>query len=175
MLNIASKGDRMAKFNVGKLDRVSAGGAQSLTMTLDYSCATLQFAGLVLYGYLRRGGGVLLRPIERAVLPIFEKVKGLYRGSAKRFLYKELSDMSKRLDTIERRLYRLEDSAALKEALEKIEERLQYLERHGIVAAKDGGLEVKGKKLTEDKLMLLRIIVSENIDLLKEEDENKTA
>ncbi len=164
----------MARFNVGKWDSSVGGGTQTLTMTLDYSCATLQFAGLVLYSYLKRGSGVIARPIERSVLPIMEKLRGLYKGSAKRFLYKELSDMSKRLDALERRLYRLEDSAAVKDALEKIEERLQYLERHGIVAAKDGGLEVKGKKLTEDKLMLLRIIVSENIDLLKDEEQDKT-
>jgi hypothetical protein len=64
--------------------------------------------------------------------------------------------------------FRNEKLDALQTRLDRLEERLSYLEKHGIIATNDG-LHVKGKKLTEDRLMFLRNIVNENIDLLVDE------
>lgn len=147
---------------------------------LDYSQATLEYTGLLTYRYIKRGGVLAIDPLARIAAPVVEKlgpvagsvgsvigrtVQGLFSGLT-RVVGRgvESSRTLERLASIEKRLAALEGSLSV---LDKIEERLDYIEKHGIIASAEGGLQVKGKKLTEDRLMLLKVIVSENLDLVE--------
>lgn len=140
---------------------------------LDYSQATLEYTGLLTYSYIKRGGLLALDPLAKIAAPVVEKashvlgrtVQGLLSGVTRVSVRGvESARTLERLSAIERRLSALEGSLS---SLDKIEKRLDYIEKHGIIASSEGGLQVKGKKLTEDRLMLLKIIVGENIDLVE--------
>ncbi|MBF0328613.1 MAG: hypothetical protein HQL10_05610 [Nitrospirae bacterium] len=159
--------------NVAKM---MTGGEAVMEDVLDYSCASVEYAGLVMYSYVKRGGRFALDPLEKVAFPVCSKVgaaygwtlKGIQSGAGKISGLGRIAwpgGASKRLDAVEKRLAEID---SLKELLAKIDERLDYIERHGIVASREGGLEVKGKKLDESRLMVLRTIVAENIDLLSE-------
>ncbi len=136
---------------------------------LGYSYASLEYTGLVLFSYIRRGGMIVLDPLERIALPVWSKVRTMFGRKVKGLSDGEMAKIGERLDVIDKRLLHLEGSLATKEILDRIEKRLAYLEKHGILATKEGGLQVKGKKLTEDKLLLLKTIVRENVDILEGE------
>jgi hypothetical protein len=136
---------------------------------LGYSYASLEYTGLVLFSYIRRGGMIVLDPLERIALPVWSKVRTMFGRKVKGLSDGEMAKIGERLDVIDKRLLRLEGSLATKEIIDRIEKRLAYLEKHGILATKEGGLQVKGKKLTEDKLLLLKTIVRENVDILEGE------
>ena len=141
---------------------------------LGYSQASLEYSGLVLYSYLKRGGMTVIDPLEKMASPVFGKVgtivgrtfQGVLSGMKKIFSLGASTKTAEQLDAIDRRLTEIE--AALT-AFDNFEKRLAYLEKHGIIATREGGLQVKGKKLTEDRLMLLQTIVKENIDLMRSE------
>ncbi|MBF0559097.1 MAG: hypothetical protein HQL08_09985 [Nitrospirae bacterium] len=147
------------------------GSADVLDEMLGYSYASLEYAGLVMLSYVKRGGMTVLDPLEKIALPAWSKVRSMYglAATVRWFRERKMANMAERLDAIDKRLLDIEDSIATKEALDRIEKRLAYLEKHGIMATKEGGLQVKGKKLTEDKLMLLKTIVRENIDIMEGE------
>jgi hypothetical protein len=157
------------------LEKVSAGAAV-LDRTLDYSYASVEYAGLVLYSYIKRGGQTALEPLVKITSPAWSTVGSMYdltaqgvRSGIKKLSFrgKEITKIGQRLDLIDKILAELEVSA-LKETLANLEQRLAYIEQHGIVASKEGGLQLKGKKLSEDKIMFLRAIVKENINLLED-------
>lgn len=139
---------------------------------LGYSQASLEYSGLVLYSYIKRGGTTLLDPLDKVASPVVGKVSGIVgrtvqgvlSGMKKIFVRGGSAKMAERLDAIDKRLTVIEGALA---AMDSIEKRLAYLEKHGIIATNEGGLQVKGKKLTDDRLMLLRRIVKENIDLVE--------
>lgn len=147
---------------------------------LDYSQAALEYTGLLTYSYIKRGGMLAIDPLAKIAAPLVEKlgpvaekvgpvlgrtVQGFLSGVTRVSVRGvESARTLERLASIEKRLSALEGSLSV---LDKIEKRLDYIEKHGIIASAEGGLQVKGKKLTEDRLMLLKIIVSENIDLVE--------
>ena len=145
------------------------GSEDVLEEMLGYSYASLEYTGLVLFSYIRRGGMIVLDPLERIALPVWTKVRTMFGRKVKGFSDGEMTKIGERLDVIDKRLLHLEGSLATKDILDRIEKRLAYLEKHGILATKEGGLQVKGKKLTEDKLLLLKTIVRENVDILEGE------
>src|SRR5271169_7053247 len=154
------------------------GGAVDMDEVLGYSCASVEYAGLVLYSYIRRGGGTVLDPVERITTPVWSKVWDIYGRTVKRLREGvkkaigrggDVAKIQERLDIIDKRLLDIEGSIASNEALDRIEKRLAYLEKHGIMASKEGGLQVKGKKLTDERLMMLKTIVKENIDIMESE------
>ncbi|MBF0506193.1 MAG: hypothetical protein HQL09_05105 [Nitrospirae bacterium] len=154
------------------------GGAVDLDEVLGYSCASVEYAGLVLFSYIRRGGVIVLDPVERIASPVWSKAGAIYGRTARRLrdgLKKVIGrgwdavKIQERLDTIDKRLSDIEGSLATNDALDRIEKRLAYLEKYGIMASKEGGLQVKGKKLTDDRLMMLKTIVKENIDIMEGE------
>ena len=157
----------MEKIIKGKV----TGGVAVMDETLGYTYASLEYAGLVLFSYIRKGGMTVLDPLGKIALPVWRKVRTMYglAVAVKGFRDGEMAEIEERLDVIDKRLLHLEGSLATKEILDRIEKRLGYLEKHGIMAGKEGGLQVKGKKLTEDKLMLLKTIVRENVDLMEGE------
>lgn len=139
---------------------------------LGYSQASLEYSVLVLYSYIKRGGLIVLDPLEKMASPVVGRVgtavgrtfKGVLNGMKKIFVQGESAMTAERFDAIDKRLTEIEAALA---ALGSLEKRLAYLEKHGIIATQEGGLQVKGKKLTEDRLMLLQTIVKENIDLME--------
>lgn len=145
------------------------GSADVLDEMLGYSYASLEYAGLVLYSYIKRGGMTVLDPLEKIAHPVWNKVRSMFGWTVAGLHGREMAKIGERLDAIDKRLLDIEGSFASKEALDRIEKRLSYLEKHGILATKEGGLQVKGKKLTEDRLMMLKTIVKENIDIMEGE------
>lgn len=151
---------------------------------VDYSLCTLEFSMLVLWTVLKRGGSVVLIPIENATLPLLERIGNFYTKTASniksglskvkgkvRFPFKfkaDTSELEQKILEIEAIVRSFENKFVTKKDLQAIEERLEYLEKHGIVASQDGGLQLKGKKLSEEKIMFLRAIVRENINLLED-------
>jgi len=155
------------------IEKGVTGGATVLDEAWQYSYASAEYAGLVLYSYVRRGGSIVIEPLDKIASPVFSNlgtVFGRTFGGVREGVKKVFAGVRivKRLGDIDKRLSHIEEMLVTKEALYKLEERLAYLERHGIVASKEGGLQLKGKKLSEDKLMLLRAIVKENIILMEE-------
>lgn len=155
---------------------------------VDYSLSALEYSMLVLWSVLKRGGSVVLIPIENATLPLLERIGNFYTKTASnikssitkakskvkgkvRFPFKfkaDTSELEQKILEIEAIVRRFETNYVTKKDLQAIEERLEYLEKHGIVASQDGGLQLKGKKLSEEKIMFLRAIVRENINLLED-------
>jgi len=152
----------------------------NVNIFIDYSLSALEYSMLVLWTSLKRGGAVVLIPIENATLPIIKRigafwsektvfVKDKFRKIKFRGFFKhDTSELEKRLNEIEQILRSFENTFVTKKDLLSLEERLEYLEKHGIVASQEGGLQLKGKKLSEEKIMFLRAIVRENINLLED-------
>ncbi len=160
------------------------GGSTNFNYIVDYSLSTLEYSMLVLWSVLKRGGTVVLNPIENATLPILQKASEFCAKTSQgiklnfnklkakvRFPFRfkaDTTDIEKKLLEIEAIVRSFENNFITKQDLKAIEERLEYLEKHGIVASQEGGLQLKGKKLSEEKIMFLRAIVRENINLLED-------
>ena len=139
-------------------------GANVLNETLKYSCATAEYSGLVSLSYIRRGSGFVYDPLSKAVDPVRDLAVSAYKKTADSIsltydkaangldrLVKAIPLPWKRMSNIEERLL-------------KIEEWMAHIEKHGLVMP---GMDVTGlkKKLSEEKEMLLKNILLENIEL----------
>lgn len=162
------------------------GGSANSNYVVDYTLSTLEYSMLVLWSMLRRGGAVVLIPIENVTLPILQRMGEFCAKTSQgikskldsvkdkikypfRFRFKaDTSELEQKLLEIEAIVRSLENNHVTKSDLRAIEARLEYLEKHGIVASQEGGLQLKGKKLSEEKIMFLRAIVRENINLLED-------
>ncbi|MBF0568267.1 MAG: hypothetical protein HQK95_05305 [Nitrospirae bacterium] len=148
-------------------------GAGVLCESVQYSYAFVEYTGLVLFSYIKKGGVVAayaVEPVADAVGPtVFTpvmKIAGAAYDKTVSGLSDSLSVASQAISKVfSCRRGKLESPEALETRLSQLEERLSYIEKHGIIATNEG-LHVKGKKLTEDRLMFLRNIVNENIDLM---------
>ncbi|MCX8070212.1 MAG: hypothetical protein N2738_06885, partial [Thermodesulfovibrionales bacterium] len=172
------KGDKMDKTAEVNIYREGA----NLNYMIDYSLSALEYSMLVLWSVLKRGGKTVLIPIENATLPFFERIGSIcgrttdaMKSKFSKIRYKlkfpfkaDTSELERRLFEIETIIRSFENNYITKKDLMAIEERLEYLEKHGIVASQEGGLQLKGKKLSEEKIMFLRAIVRENINLLED-------
>ncbi|MBF0457198.1 MAG: hypothetical protein HQK99_04805 [Nitrospirae bacterium] len=161
-------------------------GADVLSESWEYSYAFAEYTGLVVFSYIKIGGAAAISAVEPAakvVSPaVFTPVKEVVGAAFKRTI-NGFSDgiiaasqaigkvlpvcRGKRLESLEN-----EKLQALDARLAQLEDRLSYLEKHGIIATNEG-LHVKGKKLTEDRLMFLKNIVKENIDLMADDKEGE--
>jgi hypothetical protein len=152
------------------IDGKWTGGEAFMDEVLAYSRASVEYSGLVAYSFAKRHGTVVLEPLEKMASPVWKQMglaygwtlKGLQTG-VKKIKWPSIS--ISRLALTGERLAEIEE---LREMIARIDERLEYLERHGIIAGRAGGLEVRGKKLDDSKLLALRTIVLDNIDLLSE-------
>ncbi|MBF0465217.1 MAG: hypothetical protein HQK94_09070 [Nitrospirae bacterium] len=140
----------------------------TVSASIEYSAASMEYSGLVIYSFIKRGGVLFLQPVVKVTLPLWEKagnLNGIVYRKALEGLKKSLKSVKslKKFFTIEG-----EKLESIEQRLIDMEGRLAYLERHGVMATKEG-LQVKGKKLTDEKMMFLRTIVSENIELRVEE------
>jgi len=144
--------------------KVLSSGTAICSETWRYSYATAEYSGLVSLSYIRCGGAIVARPVSRVTSPIFKLASKAYRKTADgvgRAYGKTASGASRLAKAIPipgRRMRNLE------EKFQQIEERLLRIEEHGVVMP---GLDAEGKrkKLSEDKKMLLKNILLENIDL----------
>ncbi|MCG6552115.1 MAG: hypothetical protein L7F77_07290 [Candidatus Magnetominusculus sp. LBB02] len=143
-------------------------GVGALSESWEYSYAFAEYTSLVVFSYIKKGSAAAatalepvsktdaLTPVKDAAVAAYNKtVTGLAAASeaiGKAFVCRRKQQTNEKLDSLDTRLTQLE-------------QRLAYLEKHGIIATKEG-LQVKGKKLTEDRLMFLRNIVKENIDIM---------
>lgn len=146
------------------------GGEAFMDEVLAYSRASVEYSGLVAYSFAKRHGTVVFDPLEKIASPVWKQMgsaygwtlKGLQTGVKKiRWPRIPLSGWALSAE-------RLAEIEELRDMIARIDERLEYLERYGIVAGRAGGLEVRGKKLDDSKLLALRTIVLDNIDLLSE-------
>lgn len=164
-----------------------SGAANAVDLSLDYTYASAEYGGLVFYSYFKRAGNAAAGPAAKFLLPVWDKTSGVTSG-----LYKSASGVTSGAyktasgATVKgfhgasgwvssayskvRGYVRVDGArlSAVEEKLRLLEEKVAYLERHGVLATQEGGLQVRGKKLDESKMMFLRTVVQENIDLLKE-------
>jgi hypothetical protein len=148
----------LVKDGAGKVLGKTTSGLKAFNEAGKYSCATVEYAGLVSYSCLKRGGSAVAKitsPVTSAVSRPFAYIR--YRAS------KVLGKVA--LDP--------EVLKGLEEKIREIERRLASIEKHGLVtAARPIPLE-KETRLDSEKRNILRAIVEENI-LLRggENDEN---
>ncbi|MBF0564608.1 MAG: hypothetical protein HQK89_05140 [Nitrospirae bacterium] len=140
--------------------------------TFEYSIASIEYSGLVIYSFIKRGSEVFFQPMVKVTAPAWYKT-GNFAGNMAGGIYRKAHEsLKKSLGSVKglKRLFtgKEERLMAIEQKLTAMDTRLGYLERHGVMATKEG-LRVKGKKLTDEKMMFLKTIVSENIDLRVEE------
>ncbi len=139
-------------------------GADIMNETLKYSCATVEYTGLVSLSYLKRGGSFVYDPLAKAAEPVCDLtgraydwtadgINGIYEKGAEGFgkLLKALPFGRSRLSEVEERL-------------QKIEEWMAQVKEQGLIMPAAGAKGVS-KKLTEEKEALLKNILLDNLEL----------
>ena len=135
----------------------------TIIRTGNYGLTAFEYAGMLSYSYIRRGGLALITGMEKIYPPI-------QRVTAAPFIYcgqkiGRLGKMFTRNHVIEERLM------AIDEKLNRIDRRLADMEKTGIrTIVETQQLAREKKKLNEGKKMLLQAIVSENMQLRQQPD-----
>jgi hypothetical protein len=154
---------------------VDRGGtaAMQLLATGKYIPGTIEYAGRAVYSLADRGGTAtkkclvkVFQPVGSAVKRPFAFVKGkVFQpvGSAVARPFSFVKDKAKSIFSVQVRYD--EDIKTLMEKLMAIEDRLSYIEKHGVVLHGAGAGEKKA--LDKQKRQLLQVILAEN-KLLRE-------
>ncbi len=165
--------------------KVLSSGAAMCSETWKYSYATAEYTGLVSLSYIKRGG-VIVRPVARVTSPIFKLAGKAYRKTAHgigRVYDVTASGAGRVYGATAGGAVRAYDATAggadrlvkaipmpgrkmrnVEARLQAIEDRLAQIEEHGLVMP---GKDVRGEKkaLSEDKEMLLKNILLDNLEL----------
>lgn len=129
-------------------------GWSAFNETGKYTCATFEYAGILSYSIVKRGGMAVNKGIRKITTPVagaiswpFEAVKdttsAVFRG------------MGGHGETIK----------SLTEKLAKIEERLAEIEKYGVAAPITADTRKRKKGLAEDKRSVLKEILAETMTL----------
>ncbi len=129
-----------------------------------YTRAAVEYSGLVSYSVVKKSCTAskrmflrVARPTAWAVSRPFVVVKG---QTAK--VFRKLTPGKKALRDLEDRLIKIENLGELGDLegkLVKIEDRLAYLEKHGVTRLSQTAIPQKDKKLSEDKRFVLKEIL----------------
>lgn len=150
--------------------KVMTGGFDVITVTGKYSFASIEYAGRVAYSMVDRGGTAtktkkylvkFFQPIGSAGGRPFAFVKDkVFQpvGSAVSRPFVFVKDKAKSIFPAQLRYD--EDMKNLLEKVMKIEDRLVYIEKHGVVMKGEAAEEKKA--ISKEKSMLLQVVLAEN-------------
>jgi hypothetical protein len=133
--------------------KVLSVGWNTFNETGKYTCATVEYASLVSYSMLKRGGMVVMAGIQIITSPVTAAVRRPFvfvkNGASRVFSNKEYEEKLK----------------GLEEKLRVMEERLAEIEKHGVVPASRAAASKKEKRLSEDKRLVLHGILEDTKSL----------
>ena len=124
-------------------------GLNTFHETGKVTCATFEYAGLLSYGMIKRGGVLVAGGVEKITTPVATVVSWPYD-----FIKDKTSSVFKKRHK--------ENIKGLLERLAQIEERLARIEKYGVIPASGEAAARKRKKeLREDKKFVLKGILEE--------------
>ena len=124
-------------------------GLNTFHETGKYTCATFEYAGLLSYGMIKRGGILVAGGVEKITTPVAAAVCWPY-------------DLIKDKTSSVFKKRHKENIKGLMERLAQIEERLARIEKYGVIPASGEAAARKRKKeLREDKKFVLKGILEE--------------
>jgi len=133
--------------------KVLSVGWNTFNETGKYTYATVEYAGLVSYSMLKSGGMVVKVNLGRITTPV------------KAAIHWPFAVIKDKTSAIFRSKEHGEKIKSLTEKLMEIEKRLAKIEKYGLISVSEAVAMKKGKKLTEDKLLVLKEILEETISL----------
>jgi hypothetical protein len=133
--------------------KVLSVGWNTFNETGKYTYATAEYAGLVSYSMLKRGGMVVKVNLGRITRPVTAAI------------YWPFGVIKDKTSAIFRSKEHEEKIKCLTEKLAEVEERLAKIEKYGLISVSEAVAVKKGKELTEDKLLVLKEILEETISL----------
>ena len=133
--------------------KVLSVGWNTFNETGKYTYATVEYAGLVSYSVLKSGGTVVNDGIQKIISPVASAI------------YWPFVVIKDKTSVIFRSKEHEEKIKSLTEKLAEVEERLAKIEKYGLISVSDAVAVKKGKKLAEDKRLVLKEILEETISL----------
>jgi Ser-tRNA(Ala) deacylase AlaX len=135
--------------------KVLSAGWNAFNETGKYTYATVEYAGLASYSVLKSGGTVVNDGIQKIIPPV---------ASAICWPFAVIKDKA---SVIFRSKKHEEKIKSLTEKLAEVEERLAKIEKYGLIPVSEAVAMKKGRKLAEDKQLVLKEILEETISLKK--------
>ena len=150
--------------------KVLSCGLRMIQEAGKYTCATAEYTGLVSYGMLKQGGRLIKYSVLKATAPLG---RGLMKPFVSLRRIKPLGGLRRaRGDTVTERAYFDSRFDSVEEKLERIEEKLAWLERQGFPSrARTVIVQTPPRQLDRERHALLRQIVEANIALSTAESE----
>ena len=125
-------------------------GMNAFNETGRYTYATIEYAGLLSFSMLKRGGSVVTGGVRKVTRPTAAVIC---------WPYEFIKDKTGSVFSKNRHR---ENIKSLTEKLARIEERLAKIEKYGVMAPSDGAEVARKKKaLTDDKRFVLKGILEE--------------
>lgn len=118
---------------------------------VKYTHSTVDYAGLVTWSIITRCSNAVKSSTLKVVRPVARNATEPFMDMKikKRKLFGKKVDVDERIKEI-------------KETILQLEERLAFLEKHGVRIFKEGDFHKKKKELDEERKGLLNLIVEEN-------------
>ena len=135
--------------------KVLSAGWNVFNETGKYTYATVEYAGLVSYSVLKSGGTVVNDGIQKIISPVASAI------------YWPFAVVKDKAGVIFRSEEQQEKIKSLEEKLAEVEERLAKIEKYGLIPVSEAVAMKKGRKLAEDKRLVLKEILEETISLKK--------
>ena len=135
--------------------KVLSAGWNAFNETGKYTYATVEYAGLVSYSVLKSGGTVVNDGIQKIIPPVASAI------------YWPFAVIKDKTSVIFRSKKHEEKIKSLTEKLAEVEERLAKIEKYGLIPISEAVAVKKGRKLAEDKRLVLKEILEETISLKK--------
>lgn len=135
--------------------KVLSAGWNTFNETGKYTHATVEYAGLVSYSVLKSGGRVVNDGIQKIISPVASAI------------CRPFAVIKDKTSVIFRSQEQQEKIKSLEEKLAEVEERLAKIEKYGLIPVSEAVAMKKGRKLAEDKRLVLKEILEETISLKK--------
>ncbi len=133
--------------------KVLSAGWNTFNETGKYTCATVEYAGLISYSMVKKGGTVVKVSLRKITMPV------------KAAICWPFAVVEDKAGVIFRSKEHEEKIKSLEEKLMEIDKRLAFIERHGMVSGLEPGK--KEKRLDEERRIVLQTILEAN-KLLRE-------
>ena len=136
--------------------KVLSAGWNTFNETGKYTYATVEYAGLVSYSVLKSGGMLVNDGIQKIISPVASAICWPFA------VMKDKTGVIFRSKEHEKKI------KSLTEKLAEVEERLAKIEKYGLIPVSEAVAMKKGRKLAEDKRLVLKEILEETISLKEE-------
>lgn len=133
--------------------KVLSAGWNTFNETGKYTCATVEYAGLISYSMIKRGGMVVKVSLRKITVPVTAAICWPF------------AVVEDKAGVIFRSKEHGEKIKSLEEKFMEIEKRLAFIEEHGVVPGLEPGK--KEIRLDEDRRIVLQAILEAN-KLLRE-------